>query len=98
MTKHRINVLSVVDGSLEPSPIGNILCLTNAVERNKRMKKFKIRIEEKLRRFVEVEAENYQDAEDELQRKYRNSEIVLDSGDFAGVTFSLEGVEYDNQN
>ena len=34
------------------------------------MKKFKIRIEEKLRRFVEVEAENYQDAEDELQRKY----------------------------
>ena len=62
------------------------------------MKKFKIRIEEKLRRFVEVEAENYQDAEDELQRKYRNSEIVLDSGDFAGVTFSLQGVEYGDQN
>lgn len=60
-------------------------------------KKFKIMIEEKLRRFVEVEAENYQDAEDELQRKYRNSEIVLDEGDFAGVSFSLQGVEYYDQ-
>ena len=54
------------------------------------MKKFEIRIEEKLRRFVEVEAENYQDAEDEVRRKWKNGEIVLDDGDFVGATFSLE--------
>lgn len=55
-------------------------------------------IEEKLRRFVEVEAENYQEAEDQLQQQYKKCEIVLDADDFAGVTFSLQGVEYGDQN
>ena len=57
-------------------------------------KKFKIRIEEKLRKFVDVEAENYAEAEEKLQKQYKNGHIVLGADDFAGVTFSLQGVEY----
>lgn len=59
------------------------------------MKKFKIRIEEKLRKFVDVKAENYAEAEEKLQKQYKNQEIVLGADDFAGVTFSLQGVEYE---
>ena len=45
------------------------------------MKKFKVYVEEVLRRLVEVEAATQGEAEVKVQQMYDNSEIVLDAGD-----------------
>ncbi len=45
------------------------------------MKKFKVYVEEVLRRLVEIEAATQGEAEVKVQQMYDNSEIVLDSGD-----------------
>lgn len=45
------------------------------------MKKFKVYVEETLRRLVEVEATTPEEAEVKVHQMYDNSEIVLDSSD-----------------
>lgn len=59
------------------------------------MDKFKVKIVERLERVVKVEAESFEDARDKVEAMYKNCDIVLDSGDFVGVVFALDGVEYD---
>lgn len=54
------------------------------------MKKFLVRITETLEKTVEVDAENELDAVNAVTELYRNSEIVLDSGDFIGTDIEVE--------
>ena len=51
--------------------------------RRKHMK-YKVEIEEILRRAVEVEAASKDEAEDKVQQLYRDCEIVLTADDFIG--------------
>lgn len=50
------------------------------------MKTYKIEIEEILTRVIEVEAENQEQAYDQVYEQYDNEEIVLDASDFNGDT------------
>jgi hypothetical protein len=51
------------------------------------MKTYKIRIIETLSRDVEIQANDIDDAFDEIEHKYQSGEIVLDADDFQGVEF-----------
>ena len=51
------------------------------------MKTYKIRIIETLSRDVEIQANDIDDAFDEIEHKYKSCEIVLDADDFQGVEF-----------
>lgn len=53
------------------------------------MKEYKIYIRETLSRIVDIKAESSHDALEEVKRMYRNSEIVLDDGDYDGVDFNI---------
>lgn len=57
------------------------------------MKKFKVKIVKKLRKFVEVEAESWEDADRIVRTQYNNGDIVVDSDDCVGVKFVIDGVE-----
>ena len=46
------------------------------------MKTFKFEIIETLSRIIEIDAENYDDAFDEITTMYAEGEIVLDADDF----------------
>lgn len=48
--------------------------------------KYQVEIEEVLRRVEEIEADSADDAENKELESYRNSEIVLDDGDFIGMS------------
>ena len=52
-------------------------------------KKYKVLVEEKLSREVEVEAESEEEAEELVKKQYRNQDIVLDSEDFAYETIKI---------
>lgn len=47
--------------------------------------KYKVEIEEVLRKVVEIEANSADEAENKVLESYRNSEIALDAGDFIGT-------------
>jgi hypothetical protein len=49
------------------------------------MEKYQVEIVETLKRVVEIEANSQDEAEDKVRAMYKNSEIVLDDGDFTGV-------------
>ena len=53
------------------------------------MNRYKIYIKETLSRIVEIKAVSSHDALEEVKRMYRNSEIVLDDGDYDGVDFNV---------
>lgn len=53
------------------------------------MKKYKIEITETLQRTIEVEKDSILDALNEVELKYNNEEIVLDSSDFIEKEFKL---------
>lgn len=59
------------------------------------MNKYIVTISESLDRDVVVEAENEWEAEEIIEKKYRNQEIVLGAEDYIGaevyVTRQLEG-------
>lgn len=50
---------------------------------------FKIKVEEILRRYVEVEAENADEALDKVCTMYSEEEIVLDYNNFTDVKIEL---------
>ena len=52
--------------------------------------KYKVNIEERLRRIVEVEAENKEEAEEKIREMYMNEEIVLDASDFQSVEYFVQ--------
>lgn len=51
------------------------------------MKKYTIEIIETMSRFIEIEAENENDAIDIVSKKYTNEEIILDSSDYSSTDF-----------
>ena len=52
------------------------------------MSLFNVQIKEILIRNVEQEAENYQEAQDLVEDRYKKGEIILDYNDFVSVSFS----------
>jgi len=48
---------------------------------------YKVEITETLKRTVEIEAENSDEAEEIAQCNWRNSEYILDADNFSGVDF-----------
>ena len=52
--------------------------------------RFKVNVREVLERVVEVEAPDICAAVSEVQRRYDNSEIVLDAEDYKGVYITEE--------
>lgn len=57
------------------------------------MATFKIQITETLQRVVEVEANNYDEAEDIVNEDYRNGNIVLDYNDYQDTEIERYGDE-----
>lgn len=52
------------------------------------MKKYDIEVEEVLRRVISQEAENIEDAINQVEEQYNDEQIVLDSSDFVEVSFN----------
>lgn len=52
--------------------------------------KYQVTITETLSRTVDVEAHNEREAEEAIRELYRGEDIVLDSGDFVDVEFTVE--------
>ena len=57
------------------------------------MKKYQIQITETLQRVIEVEANNYDEAEDKVNEDYRNGDIVLDYSDYMSTEIERYGNE-----
>ena len=57
------------------------------------MKKYQIQITETLQRVIEVEANNYDEAEDKVNEDYRNGDIVLDYSDYMSTEIERYGDE-----
>ena len=64
--------------------------------------KYKVQITETLTREVYVEADNLEDAQQIVEDKYRNQEIVLDADDFTFVDFNTSpnelNLNYETEN
>lgn len=64
--------------------------------------KYKVQITETLTREVYVEADNLEDAQQIVEDKYRNQEIVLDADDFSFVDFNTSpnelNLNYETEN
>lgn len=58
------------------------------------MKSYNVEITETLRRTVNVEARDYDDAIGKVREAWRRSEIVLDTDDFLEVGFETVGVAH----
>ncbi len=54
------------------------------------MKKYKVTVTETLKRVVEIEAENYEDAIDSIESEYHRGNIILYAEDYTGTEFSAE--------
>ena len=53
------------------------------------MKTYKVTITETLQLTAEVEAPTRSEARDIVERRYRDSEYILDADHFKGVTFTM---------
>ena len=51
--------------------------------------RFKVTITETLKRTVEVEADDQQEAEQMVSDGWHNSKYILDAEDFVGVAFEI---------
>jgi len=81
-----------LDGGCCTSTIENALGMaTDQAQRllTRKTKEFKVLVEELLSKEVKVEAENEEQAVEIIKKKYRNQDIVLDSGDFAHETIKI---------
>ena len=58
------------------------------------MKSYKVEITETLRRTVNIEAHDYDEALCKVREAWRRSEIVLDADDFMEAAFEIVGVKY----
>jgi len=57
------------------------------------MKKYKVTITETLQMEVEVKAPSREEACDKIERKWKNSEYILDAENFMGVDFTAERIK-----
>lgn len=51
------------------------------------MDKYKVEITETLKKTVEVEADNEEEALHKVMKMYKNEEVILDYNDFADLDF-----------
>ena len=58
------------------------------------MKSYKVEITETLRRTVNIEAHDYDEALCKVREAWRRSEIVLDADDFMEAGFEIVGVTH----
>ena len=58
------------------------------------MKSYKVEITETLRRTVNIEAHDYDEALCKVREAWRRSEIVLDADDFMEAGFEIGGVTH----
>ena len=58
------------------------------------MKSYKVEITETLRRTVNIEAHDYDEALCKVREAWRRSEIVLDADNFMEAAFEIVGVKY----
>ena len=58
------------------------------------MKSYNVEITETLRRTVNVEARDYDDAIDKVREAWKKSEFVLDADDFLEAGFEVAGVTH----
>ena len=58
------------------------------------MKSYKVEITETLRRTVNVEARDYDEAINKVREAWRRSEYVLDADDFLEAGFEVVSVKY----
>lgn len=54
------------------------------------MKKFRVTVTETLKRFVEVEAENEDEAAEKVDFMYDNEDIVLTADDYYATNITVE--------
>ena len=57
------------------------------------MKTYEVTITETLQKTVEVEANSKEEAEELVERKWNDSEYILDADSFVGVDFSARSNE-----
>ncbi len=60
------------------------------------MKKFKIEVKETLSRIIEINANSINEALENVQKIYKNEEIILDNDDFVEVDF-INHIDSQNQ-
>ena len=58
------------------------------------MKSYNVEITETLRRTVNVEARDYDEAIGKVREAWRRSEIVLDADDFLEAGFEIVGITH----
>ena len=58
------------------------------------MKTYRVVVTETLQRIVYIDAKSAEEAKDEVEQRYHNEEIVLDSSDYQDT--KIEVVEDDN--
>lgn len=58
------------------------------------MKSYNVKITETLRKTVNVEARDYDDAINKVREAWRRSKIVLDADDFLEAGFEIVGIQY----
>lgn len=58
------------------------------------MKSYNVKITETLRKTVNVEARDYDDAIGKVHEAWRRSKIVLDADDFLEAGFEIVGIQY----
>lgn len=51
------------------------------------MKEYQVEIKETLAKIVTVEAQSAAQAQDVVERRWKDSEFILDADNFKGVTF-----------
>ena len=66
-------------------------------ERDLTVKPFKVTITETLKKTVEVEAKNRNEAEQIVSENWKNSEYVLDTDNFVGVEFAAVSVDVEDE-
>lgn len=60
------------------------------------MKTYKIEVKETLSRIIEINANSINEALENVQKIYKNEEIILDNDDFVEVDF-INHIESQNQ-
>jgi hypothetical protein len=60
------------------------------------MKTYKIEVKETLSRIIEINANSINEALENVQKIYKNEEIILDNDDFVEVDF-INHIDFQNQ-
>lgn len=76
-------------GASAPAPPKRRLTNIKLYDTIEYMTKYKVQVTEALSRIIEVEAKSEEEAIAEIERRYQEEEIVLDSNDGCGVEVDI---------